>query len=213
MSICALLPVTGMGGGAEHESQPKQQKHSQNSMDCNAGHGYIPSLEVLESYKEILGEISKNRVNADHIYLNPRTWPACGMSPKANLEYSGTIWRSKVSDASFPPEITFEEFLKVDIRVGVIVRAEPFPEARKPSIKLWIDFGAGIGVKKSSAQIAVHYTPEELIGRQVAAVINFPPRQIGPMMSEVLTLGFPDENGEVVLFAPDLKVPLGARLF
>jgi hypothetical protein len=78
MSICALLPVTGMGGAAEHEAQPKQQKHSQNSMDCNAGHGYIPSLEVLESYKEILGEISKNRVNADHIYLNPRTWPAHG---------------------------------------------------------------------------------------------------------------------------------------
>lgn len=118
-----------------------------------------------------------------------------------------------MSDASLPPEITFDEFLKVVIRVGAIVRAEPFPEARKPSIKLWIDFGAGIGEKKSSAQIAVHYTPEELIGRQVAAVVNFPPRQIGPMMSEVLTLGFPDENGEVVLFAPDLKVPLGARLF
>ncbi len=118
-----------------------------------------------------------------------------------------------MSDNSFPPAISFDDFLKIDIRAGTIVRAEPFPEARKPAIKLWIDFGADIGEKKSSAQIAVHYTPEELVGRQVAAVINFPPRQIGPMMSEVLTLGFPDESGEVVMFAPDLKVPNGARLF
>lgn len=111
------------------------------------------------------------------------------------------------------PEITFDDFLKVDIRVGIVTRAEPFPEARKPAFKLWIDFGPEIGEKKSSAQITVHYTPEELVGRQVAAVVNFPPRQIGPLMSEVLTLGFPDENGEVVLFAPDLKVPVGARLY
>jgi len=118
-----------------------------------------------------------------------------------------------VSDTPPSPEISFDDFLKTDIRAGTITRAEPFPEARKPAIKLWINFGAEIGEKKSSAQIAVHYTPEELIGRQVAAVVNFPPRQIGPMMSEVLTLGFPDENGEVVLFKPDITVPDGARLF
>lgn len=110
-------------------------------------------------------------------------------------------------------QISFEDFLKVDIRVGTVVRAEPFPEARKPAIKLWIDFGPEIGEKKSSAQITVHYTPEEIVGRQVAAVVNFPPRQIGPLMSEVLTLGFPDVNGEVVMFAPDLKIPDGGRLF
>ena len=109
--------------------------------------------------------------------------------------------------------IGFEDFLKVDIRMGTVVSAEPYPEARKPSIKLAIDFGEGIGVKRSSAQIAVLYTPEELVGRQVAAVVNFPPRQIGKFMSEVLTVGFPDEEGRVVLFAPDRKGPNGARLF
>jgi tRNA-binding protein len=109
--------------------------------------------------------------------------------------------------------ITFEDFLKVDIRVGRIVLAEPFPEARKPAYKLTIDFGPVVGVKRSSAQITERYTLEDLPGRLVAAVVNFPPRQIGKFMSEVLTLGFPDESGAVVLFAPDQAVPLGGRLF
>lgn len=109
--------------------------------------------------------------------------------------------------------ISFDDFLKVDIRVGRITRAEPFPEARKPAYKLWIDFGPEIGEKKSSAQITKHYALEDLIGRQVLAVVNFPPRQIGPMKSEVLTLGVPDEDGEVVLIAPGHETPLGGRLF
>lgn len=109
--------------------------------------------------------------------------------------------------------ISFDEFLKVDVRVGTVIEAEPFPEARKPAIKLKIDFGDTIGVKKSSAQITKHYTPEGLIGRQVMAVVNFPPRQIGPMMSEVLTLGVPDADGEVVLLQPTTDVPNGGRLY
>ncbi len=118
-----------------------------------------------------------------------------------------------MSDKSPSPEIAFDDFLKIDIRVGTVTRVEPFAEARKTSLKLWIDFGPDIGEKKSAAQITVHYSADELVGRQVASVVNFPPRQIGPMMSEVLTLGFPDENGEVVLFAPDLEVPDGGRAF
>ncbi len=109
--------------------------------------------------------------------------------------------------------ISYDDFAAVDIRVGRIVQAEPFPQARKPAIKLWVDFGGDLGVKKSSAQITRHYTPEGLIGRQVLAVVNFPPRQIGKVMSEVLVLGLPDADGEVVLIGPGHEVPLGGRLF
>ena len=110
-------------------------------------------------------------------------------------------------------EIAYADFLKVDIRVGTILTAEAYPEARKPSYKLAIDFGPEIGVKKSAAQITVHYRLDDLVGRQVAAVVNFPPRQIGRFMSEVLTLGFPDAQGEVVLVQPSKAVPNGGRLF
>ncbi|NBB25056.1 tRNA-binding protein [Porphyrobacter sp. SLTP] len=120
-----------------------------------------------------------------------------------------------VHDPVAPAEapIGFDDFLKVDIRVGRIIQVDPFPEARKPAFKLTIDFGPGVGIKRSSAQVSGLYTPETLQGRMVAAVVNFPPRQIGKFMSEVLTLGFPDTAGNVVLFAPDTEVPLGARLF
>ena len=110
-------------------------------------------------------------------------------------------------------EINFDDFLKVDIRVGEIVRAESFPEARKPAIKLWVDFGDELGVKKSSAQITAHYTPEVLIGRQVMAVVNFPARQIGPIMSEILVLGVSDADGGIVLISPDYKVANRQRMY
>ena len=109
-------------------------------------------------------------------------------------------------------EITFDDFMKVDIRVGVVTRAEPYPEARKPAIKLWVDFGPEIGERKSSAQITVHYEPDALVGRQVMGVVNFPPRQIGKFMSEVLVLGFEDDVGAIVLAQPDKDVPVGAKL-
>lgn len=109
-------------------------------------------------------------------------------------------------------EIAFDDFMKVDVRVGRVLRAEPYPEARKPAIKMWIDFGPEIGEKRSSAQVTVHYEPEGLVGRQVMAVVNFPPRQIGKFMSEVLVLGFADDAGAIVLAAPDHEVPIGARL-
>ncbi len=109
-------------------------------------------------------------------------------------------------------KISFDDFMKVDIRVGTIVEASPFPEARKPAIKMMIDFGGDLGCKKSSAQITAHYEPQELIGRQVLAVVNFPPRQIGPLMSEVLTLGLSDANGDIVLIQPERPAPDGARM-
>ena len=109
--------------------------------------------------------------------------------------------------------ISFDDFLKVEVRAGTIVKAEPYPGARVPAYKLWVDFGAELGVKKTSAQATAHYALDELVGRQVAAVTNFPPKQIGKFMSEVLLLGFPDENGEVVLISPDHKVPDGGRMY
>ena len=111
------------------------------------------------------------------------------------------------------PTITYADFERVDVRVGTVVDAQPFPEARKPAVKLWIDFGPELGVRKSSAQITVHHPPDTLLGRQVCAVVNFPPRQIGPFRSEVLTLGLPDADGAVVLIGPALAIPNGGRLF
>ncbi len=109
--------------------------------------------------------------------------------------------------------LSYDDFLKVDIRVGTIVKAEPFPEARRPAFKIWVDFGEPLGVKKSSAQVTVHYALEDLVGRQVAAVVNFPPKQIGKLMSEILVLGFPDGAGEVVLLTPERQVPNGGRMY
>ena len=118
-------------------------------------------------------------------------------------------------DPAAPPaaQISFDQFLAVDIRIGTVIAVDPFPEARKPAFKLTIDFGPGIGTKRCSAQLTQNYEAASLVGRQVASVVNFPPRQIGKFMSEVLTLGFPDEEGNVVMFKPDKPVPNGARLF
>lgn len=116
-------------------------------------------------------------------------------------------------DTAVADPISYDDFLKVDIRVGTVVRAEPYPEARKPAIKLWVDFGGEIGERRSSAQVTVHYTPEALVGKQVVAVVNFPAKQIGKFMSECLVLGLPDENGAVVLLGPTLPVPNGGRMF
>ncbi len=135
------------------------------------------------------------------------------MGPASLFGYRQIMHLRHDPDAPAADAIAFDDFLKVDIRVGTIVSAEPFPEARKPALKLAIDFGPAIGTKRSSAQVTEHYSADTLIGRQVAAVVNFPPRQIGKFMSEVLTLGFPDEKGAVVLFAPDQRVPDGSRLF
>jgi tRNA-binding protein len=110
-------------------------------------------------------------------------------------------------------EVTYADFAQLDIRIGQVTQAEPYPEARVPAIKLWVDFGGDLGIKKSSAQLTDHYTPEELVGTQVLAVVNFPPRQIGKVMSEILVLGVPDEAGKVVLMRPDQDVPMGGRLF
>lgn len=110
-------------------------------------------------------------------------------------------------------EITFDDFMKVDIRVGRVVRTEPFPEARKPAIKMWVDFGSELGERKTSAQVTRHYSEEDLVGRQVLAVVNFPPRQIGKFMSEILVLGVPDGDGEVVLLQPERAVPIGGRMY
>ena len=109
--------------------------------------------------------------------------------------------------------ITFDDFLKVDVRVGTVVQAEPFPEARRPAMKLWVDLGPDLGVKKTSAQITKHYGLRDIVGRQVAAVVNFPPKQVGKFMSEILVLGFPDARGEVVIIGPDRSVPNGGRLY
>ena len=128
----------------------------------------------------------------------------------ANLA-AGNEERESEMTAAAP--ITYDDFLKVDIRVGVIVAAEPYPEARKPAYKLAVDFGPEIGVKRSSVQITKHYALDGLVGKQVAAVVNFPPKQIGKFMSEILVLGFPDGEGGVVMIAPDKNVPIGGRLF
>jgi tRNA-binding protein len=142
-----------------------------------------------------------------------REFRPASRSPLAPPDPTGHCRSRKQEDVSVSDQISFDDFLKVDVRVGKVVEAEEFPEARKPAYKMKIDFGPDIGIKKTSAQITRHYTPEALVGKLVMAVVNFPPRQIGPVMSEVLTLGVPDDDGEVVLLTPDKDVPIGGRLY
>jgi tRNA-binding protein len=134
-------------------------------------------------------------------------------SSKASLAAAPAMASWRKEDAAMPETITSDDFQRVDIRVGTIIDAQPFPQARNPSLQIYIDFGPQIGTRRASAQITVHYRPDQLIGRQVCAVVNFPPRQIGPFFSEVLVLGIPDEDGAVVLIKPDFHVPNGGRLF
>ena len=184
--------------------------------------GQAPLEESISLYEEgaRLKALCEERLKAaqlrvEQIVVGP-DGKAARAEPVAALYEAGRVRRARrvrVMAGPVAERITFDDFLKVDVRVGQVVTAEPFPEARKPAFKLMIDFGPDIGVKKSSAQITRHYTPEQLVGRKVAAVVNFPPRQIGPLMSEVLTLGFPDADGEVVLVGVDREVPVGGRLF
>jgi tRNA-binding protein len=155
---------------------------------------------------------TKNRPRGAAALLQPARRRLTTLAPLAR---TGAPQRQEtpMTAADRPPTISFDDFLKVDIRLGTILSAEPFPQARKPAYRLVIDFGPAIGVKRSSAQITRHYRPEQLVGRRVAAVVNFPPRRIGPFLSEALTLGFPDADGEVVLIGPDRPAPDGGRLF
>ena len=158
----------------------------------------------------------KARRTVSNHRLSAGPWPKLRdatqrLDPRDEISVS-TPWNHTLGGVIMPV-IAYQDFLRVDIRVGTVVAAEAFPEAKKPAFKLTIDFGPDIGLKRSSAQVTRHYTPENLVGRQVAAVVNFPPRQIGPFMSQVLTLGFPDGDGEVVLMSPTLGVPDGGRMF
>jgi tRNA-binding protein len=211
--------------------------------DYDCWHHEHTDVDVAEIIRVLSANVDKAHRLIERLARNfPREHPPCPVGSDRALEVAvitpphardpalvakldavaGRVLGGERLESSLPilhgreqagPRIAFDDFLKVDIRVGTVIAAEPLVGARKPAIRLEIDFGPEIGVKKSSAQITVHYRPEALVGRQVAAVVNFPPRQVGKMMSEVLTLGFPDAAGEVVLIAPDRPVPNGGRLF